>query len=333
MSHFKTWFMAVMIVTGHTSLAANVKPCVTGQLDGQVGRCEAPTPKQDDLPSAAVPAASTNAASPAGVKETPEQAMARKQAVEQAQAATTQADAEKLAVQKAQEFEQNRAEMVRNEATMSALQNGFSGGFLPRINEAGDYVNNGPWSSVYQLKKPSTCNAPVNQTMLKNFHTCLSQKSSVVKTYKSLVMDAESRIGYVVSADGDILDCYTITVGSGGIGNATRSGTRQTETGFFYSQFHNGDKYQTNNPNYERKSIGIGEPNGKVLHSDHQNRSTWGCIGIEQAKWKRIFDMMSGQGWGAPIYVWTARSNSCQPSPGSNAATPSRPAINRPGVQ
>lgn len=331
MSHFKTLLLGIILCTSPVLFAITNSPqCRTGDITGSLGNCEqAPFPNQD-APSGALPASQINS-SPAGVRQKPEQLLAQQKA--QA-AAAEQSAAEKLAEQKAQEFEQNRAEMNRNQQMLNMLGNGFSGDMFLGIGEDGN-MSSGRYGGPVMMpgKKPSTCNAPVNQTMLRNFQTCLGQKSSAVKSYKSLVMDAESRIGYVVSPDGDILDCYTITIGSGGIGNSTASGTRQTETGFFYSQFHGGSKYQTNNPNYERKSIGIGEPNGKVLHSDHQNRSTWGCIGIEQAKWKRIFDMMSGQGWGAPIYVWTARSNSCQPSPGSSGAPASRSAEKQGGTR
>lgn len=247
--------------------------------------------------------------------------------ISQRQMLIEQQERERMASLQAAQFQQNEAQKSAYMQMLNSLTSGYSGEMVRRRDIEGNELNlpkKGEWN--IRMKKPSTCNTPVNSMMMNNFRSCMQKQNSSVQTYKSLVMDAASRIGYVVSPEGDILECYTITIGKNGIGNDPSGQTGKTETGFFYSQPHEGEKYQTSNSNYESKSIGIGEPYGKVLHSDHQNNATLGCIGIEQAKWRKIFDSMKGQGWGAPIYVWTKEQNSCNPSPGTGAAPARTPA-------
>lgn len=225
--------------------------------------------------------------------------------------------------------EQNQQRM---QSLMSALGGGFSGGYPgaggtgPGTGGTGAVsLGSGPGlgSGYVSNKPPGSCNRPVNNKPIQAFKSCLSLKNSALRNRRALVLNTDERIGYQLDPNGSIVNCFTITIGSRGV---SRGGNprmdKQTEVGFFSAQQHDGAKYNSRAASYDRKGIGMGIDGGKVLHSDHgrgARGATHGCIGIEKAKWKNVFDTTRP---GDSIFVWSERINSCNGSIGADGAPP-----------
>lgn len=147
----------------------------------------------------------------------------------------------------------------------------------------------------------AACDSSMNPSLKSSFDRCMARyaTTSVVQSKNKLVLDMDRRVGYLLDGNGRIKSCFTITIGSAGIG----TGVNQSEPGLFFTnkQGNETSKYRDYDPDPEKKglSMGIG---GKILHSDHGNRTTAGCIGIQQSKWMEVFNALGTDQ--SPVYAW-----------------------------
>jgi hypothetical protein len=220
---------------------------------------------------------------------------------------------------KEEEEEDKSGFMSQIGAALSALMGGTGSGSKGTGSGAtspGSYSNKPP-SDCSKAKEP-------DPKMLADYLKCKGGKSGAVQAHNGLVMNSDEKVGYQVDSSGKVLNCFTITVGSGGVGlGGNPPGDNQTEVGFFYSQVVSASTYQTYASDYEHKAWGMGIPGGKVLHSDHNNNTTIGCIGVEMAKWQDVFNSTQS---GDPIFVWSENFSGgermCTGSPGTSGIPP-----------
>jgi hypothetical protein len=172
-----------------------------------------------------------------------------------------------------------------------------------------DYGDNGYMSTRPESKCEGVAMSELTKQMLTDYKSCSDANNlspSVMEGRRPIVINTDEKIGYMLDSGLNPIKCFTVTLGKRGVVPAGTGGpnNKATETGFFYTQIQNGDSYQSSNPDYEKKGISMGIDTGKVLHSDHENNTTIGCIGIEQAKWKEVFD---DNIMGSPTFVWSER--------------------------
>jgi hypothetical protein len=166
------------------------------------------------------------------------------------------------------------------------------------------------------------CRIPVDNGMLSDFRTCMNAKAAPTARDKTcMIVNMDKGVGYLLDKSGR-LDCFTITIGSRGQG----TGENQTEPGLFFTKVQNGAKYQTGNSDWERKGISM-DIGGKIIHSDHRNPATAGCIGVQQDKWQHVFNTLGTDN--APVYVWGKAHTGCDR--GNNI--PQGPSIGTPSAQ
>ncbi|MBX3022873.1 MAG: hypothetical protein KF799_14455 [Bdellovibrionales bacterium] len=139
-------------------------------------------------------------------------------------------------------------------------------------------------------------------TALETLFLCADRKLSAASNSKAALVDVDQKVMFIVDRNTKRVEgCVNIATGK-----STGAGTGQTPTGMMITGPHNGPKYQSNADGTVQDCVGLKgtdpetikrSANGVVMHKAHGRAGTAGtagCIGVEDAKFDAIKDILYG---------------------------------------